>query len=178
MLALAASELATTTDPTPLMHSTALTHRVKAISSLNTAISNGITCYEEGNAMIASCFSLFFQSCLLEDGLIEYMTFIRGTVSIGFNMGYRRMRFLFDKLFDNQQFDQVEPMVEAAPLMMPEVVMAANRSFERFEHLCVEKVEKDVYGVLIGIARALITSSRDGIFQVFLFCPIVFQILS
>lgn len=99
MLALSASELATTTDPTPQMNSVALTHRVKAISSLNTAISRGIAGFEEGNAMLASCFALLFQSCLLEDGLIEFMMFIRGTVSVGFTMGSRRMKILFDRLF-------------------------------------------------------------------------------
>lgn len=162
MLALSGSELACTTDPTPEMHSTALTHRVKAISALNSAVARGIQSYEEGNAMLATCFSLLFQSCLLEDGLMEYMMFIRGTVSIGFSMGARRMKFIFERIFDDQQLNQVDPSMHAAPLINADVVASACRSFERFKHLCKRKVEIDVYVILSGIANSLITSSRDG----------------
>jgi hypothetical protein len=164
MLALSASELACSTDPTPEMNSTALTHRVKSISSLNRAVARGITCYQEGNAMLATCFSLLFQSCLLDDGLNEYMMFIRGMISIGFNMGGRRMQFIFTRLFDQEQLEQVDPLMKSAPLIQADVVGAANRSFENFAPLCIRKVELDVYKVLSGIARALITSSRDGKF--------------
>lgn len=162
MLALSASELACTAEPTMDMHSTALTHRVKSISSLNAAVARGIQSYEEGNAMLATCFSLLFQSCLLEDGLSEYMMFIRGTVSVGYSMGARRMKFVFEKLFDDQQLAQVDPEMNAAPLINAEVAASANRSFERFKHLCVHKVEVDVYIILSGIASSLITSSKDG----------------
>jgi len=164
MLALSASELASTTDPTIDMHSTALTHRVKAISTLNAAVARGIQGFEEGNAMLAACFSLLFQSCLLEDGLSEYMMFIRGTVSIGYSMGAQRMRFIFEKIFDQEQLEQIDPEMHQAPLIDPRFVASACRSFENFKHLCQHKVEIDVYVVLSGIASSLITSSRDGEF--------------
>jgi hypothetical protein len=175
MLALSASELACSTDPTPQMNSTALTHRVKAISSLNTAISQGISCYEEGNAMLATCFTLLFQSCLIEDGLTEYMMFIRGTVSVGMQMGMKGMTFLFEKIFDAEQLEQVDPLMKKADLIESRVVQAACRSFESMAHLCTNNLELEAYKILYGIARALITSSRDGELQL---APIPFQTYS
>jgi hypothetical protein len=162
MLALSASDIVCTTDPSPELHSTALAHRIKAITSLNNAITVGISSYEEGNAMIATCFALLFQSCLIDDGLVEYMTFIRGTLVVAIQMGMRRMRFLFDKIFADQQLEIVEPAIRAAPLVESEKVTAACRSFEKFGHLCQTQLEIEVYTILFGIARALITSSRDG----------------
>ncbi len=75
-------------------------------------------------------------------------------------MGMRRMRFLFDKIFADQQPEMVE--LRAAPLIESEKVTAACRSFEKFGHLCQTQLEIEVYTILFGIARALITSSRDG----------------
>lgn len=112
--------------------------------------------------MIATCFTLLFQSCLLEDGLVEYMTFIRGTLCIGMQMGMRKMRFLFDKIFEQEQLEQIDPVMKEASLIQSEVVQAACRSFEKLQHLCTAKVEIEVYNLLYGIARTLITSSRDG----------------
>lgn len=173
MLALSASELNKVVDPSPEMLSIALSHRVKAITSLNKAISQGINIYEEGNAMIAACYSLLFQSCLLEDGLMEYMMFIRGTVSIGWSMGMRGMKFVFEKFFDEEQLKQVDPDMKTAPLVRADVVAACCRSFERFQTLCVKKVEIDVYTVLVRIARTLVTSSWEGSSQPFLVVQLI-----
>jgi len=86
MLALSASELASSRTSTQSQSSeltnTGLGHRVKAITALNTAISASIQSFEQGNAMLATCFILLFQSVLMDDGLIEYMSFIRGVIAV------------------------------------------------------------------------------------------------
>ena len=98
MLALSASGIACYTDETYL-NLTAMTHRVKAIEALNTAVARGLSSFEQGNAMIATTFCLLFQSALLNDGLGEYMSFIRGTVAIGIQMVIKGYKFMFTKLY-------------------------------------------------------------------------------
>lgn len=67
ILGLAASELIAT-DPS--LAEAAMVHRLKSIQAIKrklAASDQGIT-YAEGNALIATCFALTFQSVILEDG--------------------------------------------------------------------------------------------------------------
>jgi len=87
MLALSASDLADPNNGRDIqsaadLTNTALNYRVKAITALKRALSAPQQSFEQGNAMLATCFSLLFQSVLLDDGLIEYMTFIRGVIAV------------------------------------------------------------------------------------------------
>ena len=67
ILGLAASELIAS-DPS--LAEAAMVHRLKSIQAIKrklAASDSGIT-YAEGNALIATCFALTFQSVILEDG--------------------------------------------------------------------------------------------------------------
>lgn len=67
ILGLAASELIATDAS---LAEAAMAHRLKSIQAIKrklAASSQGIT-YAEGNALIATCFALTFQSVILEDG--------------------------------------------------------------------------------------------------------------
>jgi len=112
--------------------------------------------------MLATCFSLLFQSTLIDHGLVEYMTFIRGTIVIGSQMGLKKMRFLFDQLFKDKQLEQSEAVNNDTPVIRQDVVFGAYQSFEKFQHLCQTKLETEVYEVLFDIAHSLITFSGDG----------------
>jgi len=165
MLALAASDLAEShPESSKQLTYTAMSNRVKAIGSLNAAISSGLTRFEQGNAMLATCFALVFQSVLIDDGLAEYMTFIRGTIVVGIQMGMKRMNILFHHLFGDQSVEKIDPYMKAASLIDPDLVRAALRSLEKIRPLCNSRLEIEVYGMLLSTARALITSSRDGMF--------------
>jgi hypothetical protein len=161
MLALAASDLVHTETCPHQMRNTALSHRVKSITALNAAVQRGVNCLEEGNAMLATCFSLLFQSTLIDDGLVEYMTFIRGTIIIGSQMRFKQMRFLFDQLFKDKQLEQSEAVNNDAPMIQQDVVLGAYQSLEKFQHLCQTKLETEIYAVLFNVAHSLITSG-DG----------------
>jgi hypothetical protein len=135
---------------------------VKAIEALNRAVSRGIQTMEEGNAMIGTCYALLFQSVLMNDGLTEYMSFIRGTVAIIIHMAQNQMKFLFHHMQDHEQMEQIDPMLYETPLIDAEAVGAACRSLEKMAPLCTTKIEIQLYGLLLNMARTCITSSRDG----------------
>ena len=162
MLALSASDIAET-NPSPNrseLKCVAMSHRVKAIASLNKAIGKPIASVEEGNAMIGACFSLVFQSTLINDGLVEYMTFIRGVVVVSIHMGARNIGFLFEHMLD--QADVVASELTEAPLIDPEHAHGACRSLELMYPLIQNPKEKEYYEYLLSAARACFTSSKDG----------------
>jgi hypothetical protein len=162
MLALSASDIVDT-DPSPAsaeLECVAMSHRVKAIAALNEAIGKPIGSVEKGNAMIATCFSLLFQSTLMTEGLVEYMTFIRGVVVVSLHMGQKNIRFLFEHMFDQAQL--VESELTESPLINPEFARRTCRSLEQFFPLVKNTREVEFYGYLLCAARALFTSSKDG----------------
>ncbi len=163
MLALAAADIGTR-DSDQNMKLIAMSHRVKSIELLNKSIDNGIRTFIQGNAMLATCFALLFHSVFIEDGLGEYMSFIRGTVAVGMKMGMSQMKFLFVKAFGDEQLEFVGPSLKIAPLVHPDVSRAACRSLEKFGPLCEKQFELQLYGRLLSMARNLVTSSQDGMY--------------
>ncbi len=162
MLGLSASDLTEKGAPKCELTFSAMSHRVQAIKSLNQALSNGLHTFEEGNAMLATCYVLIFQSVLLEDGLAEYMTFIRGCVLIAQNMGCKRMKFLFHSFLGMDSLAKMDPYLRDSPEVNPGPVSAGCMSLEAFEHLCQRDYEEKFHSSLLKTARALYTSSRNG----------------
>ncbi|KAF7918135.1 uncharacterized protein EAE97_011906 [Botrytis byssoidea] len=168
MLALSASDLVSDSTASTLSRNltcTAINHRIKAIASLNTAISSGVNSFEEGNAMLATCFILLFQSTLISDGLVEYMTFIRGTIAIATYMGSQQIAFIFRELWGNQEVNSMDSALKQTPLIHGEFAKSACRSIENLFPLCKSQGQLDMYGALLITARSLVTSSRDAYFS-------------
>jgi hypothetical protein len=169
MLGLAALELAEIDTEASSLICAAIHHRVRAIKTLNQALSRGIHTFEEGNAMLATCYTLLFQSVLLDDGLPEFMTFIRGCVLVAFSMGCKSLKILFNNLLGHDQLAQMEPHLTGPPPVDAEVVDAACQSLEAFAPLCRQEYEKSFHGLLLKTARALYTSPRNGMTSHILF---------
>jgi hypothetical protein len=162
MLALSASDIARTQPSPQELTCIAMTHRIKAITSLNNSVSLGIQSFEQGNAMLAACYVLVSQSAFIGDGLVEYMTFLRGCFVVGIQMGIREMKFLLHSPWRDQNVATTDPSLEITPWIDPESVVACCRSLERFAYLCQRKPQKEMYASILSTSRALFTSSRDG----------------
>jgi hypothetical protein len=162
MLGLSASDLTAKGKQTSDLILSAMSHRVQAIKSLNGALLNGLNTFEEGNAMLATCYVLLFQSIHLDDGLSEYMFFIRGCVLIAQDMGCKRMKFLFHSLLGLGSLAQMDSSIKEYPEFRLEPVNAGCKSLQAFEHLCKKNYEKNFHHTLLKTARALYTSSRTG----------------
>ncbi|KAL2264047.1 hypothetical protein VTK26DRAFT_3085 [Humicola hyalothermophila] len=73
---------------------------------------------EEGNALVATCYALTFQSVLLEDGMAEFMTFIRGIIIVAIQLYCRGVRLLFGHhMGSDHQREALEPHMTAVPLI-------------------------------------------------------------
>jgi hypothetical protein len=165
MLALSASELTKTEASPQQMQSLALDHRVKSITALNAAIQRGVNCSEEGNAMLATCFSLLFQSTLIAEGLVEYMTFIRGTFVVSAQMLGGKLRFFFNQIAEAVRVQSFVNDFEDIPILAPRLVCSARESLTEFKSLCTTKLETDVWETLWEIAESLVVCSSRGMFS-------------
>ncbi|KAE9377595.1 hypothetical protein N431DRAFT_434776 [Stipitochalara longipes BDJ] len=177
MLALSASDLACYSDDNKELVPISISHRIKSIESLNKAVAAGIKSWQQGNAMIATCFTLLFQSVLMNDGLSEYLSFLRGILAVGMQMGQKRMKFVFERLWGHDQFESRANELAAVGLIDEELVSSACRSFEKMFPLCKTKTEIGMYGLLLSMARSLVTSSKEAhmglgkVYQLFMMMP-------
>src|SRR5438045_4036864 len=117
MLALAASHITAgeARESADLVCS-AMSHRVKSIKALNATLSKGIKSLEEGNAMLATCYTLLFQSLYVEDGMLEFMSFTRGCGVVAKTMGYGGFGFLFDNFPDEENpHEKMRPYLDGPP---------------------------------------------------------------
>ncbi|OAA43852.1 C6 transcription factor [Metarhizium rileyi] len=143
----------------------AMNHRIKAIKAIKKRLSESArsqTSYEESNALVATCFALTFQSVSLEDGLAEYMTFIRGILIVGMQMMFKGIKPVFEQLFEDQQNEMMEPYLRDLPLIQRGWADAAIEAISKLQPLCVEPVEVEYYGQLLGIAEKLNMSSFEA----------------
>ncbi|KLU89709.1 hypothetical protein MAPG_08678, partial [Magnaporthiopsis poae ATCC 64411] len=138
VLGLAASDL---TQDDPSLVEAAMSHRLKAIKAVKKALADaprrsrpqqqlqkgsnacgnggGSAAFssDEGNALLATCFALTFQSVLLEDGMAEYMTFIRGIIIVAIQMYAKGARFLFTNFIEDEQDALLRPLIEQVPMI-------------------------------------------------------------
>ena len=163
MLALSASDIeAASSQHSPELAQSAIFHRVLAIKSLNRALPTGLQTFEEGNALLATSFILLYQSTLMDEGLSEYLIFVRGCVLVPLQMGCRGLKFLFQNLLNDDEIEKTRPYMQAMPAIDVRFVDAAYASLENFGPLCEREAEKKMHGYLLEIVRSFYLSSCDG----------------
>lgn len=162
MLGLAASDIAQDSPNDSALTCSAMNHRLRAITALNEALSRGVHTMEEGNAMLATCYSLVFQSALISDGFPEYMSFIRGCIVVAWQMGAKQLKFLFEGMLADAQLATMGPYLHGAPNIDPALTSAAISSLEACAPLIEKDSEKSFYYCCLEIAHASVVSSREG----------------
>lgn len=144
----------------------AMNHRIKAIRAIKKRLAESSRASasdrEESNALVATCFALTFQSVSLEDGMAEYMTFIRGIVIVGMQMSFRNIAPVFTTLFDNDPNEHLAAQMEDLPLIERAWVDAAVGALDGLKPLCATQLEGEYREQLLGIAEKLYENSFEG----------------
>ncbi|OTA53450.1 hypothetical protein K449DRAFT_390295 [Hypoxylon sp. EC38] len=158
ILGLAASDLMT---KDPGLITFAMMHRLKAIKAIKKTLnevpkSNN---FEEGNALVATCFALTFQSVILDDGMVEFMTFCRGIVIVTLQMLTKGAKFLFTNIQQSDPQKLLKPFIEAVPLIRRDWVDMAVAGVRALEPLCEDEVTLESWGYILKMAEALYASS-------------------
>ncbi|RYP50109.1 hypothetical protein DL768_004313 [Monosporascus sp. mg162] len=149
----------------PSLVTPAIMHRVKAINAIKKSLANvpNSSTFEEGNALLATCFVLIFQSVSLEDGMAEYMTFFRGLLIVGIQMYCKGGKFIFTNCFGDGQTALLEPLMEAIPPIRREWTDMAVASIEALEPLCKHQLEVEYCQLLKEWAETLYTNSLQAL---------------
>lgn len=112
--------------------------------------------------MVATCFALTFQSVSLDDGLAEFMTFIRGIMIVGMQMMFRGIKPVFDNMMEQQQDSILEPLMQGLPLIEKGWTDSAKEAVLNLKPLCLTPLEIDYYEQLVVIVEKLYVSSWEG----------------
>ncbi|KAF5526031.1 Sterol uptake control protein 2 [Colletotrichum aenigma] len=107
----------------PSLLAFAMAHRVKAIKAIKKSLAElptKGTNMEHANALVATCFALTFQSTSFEDGMGEFMTFIRGILIIGAHMMCKGTKPVFVNMLDQDSRAVLEPKMVNLPLIRQE----------------------------------------------------------
>jgi hypothetical protein len=163
ILGLAASELM---QEDPSLAPAAMAHRVKAIKAIKTTLAAAPTRAtgtfdEEGNALMAACFALTFQSVIMDDGMAEYMTFIRGVVIVAIQMYVKRARLIFSNLGEDQM-KILQPLIAKLPPIDSTWTDAAVQAIQALAPLCQGALERTYHQMLLDIAVNLYVSPVEG----------------
>ncbi|KAI1447509.1 hypothetical protein F5Y02DRAFT_29440 [Annulohypoxylon stygium] len=158
ILGLAASDLM---QQDPSLVTFAMIHRLKAIKAIKKTLNEApkSNSFEEGNALVATCFALTFQSVILDDGMTEFMTFIRGIVLVSMQMVTKGTRPLFSNLQQSDPQKLLKPIIESIPPISSTFIMSASHSIRGLAELCRSDLEIQYQQFLVGIVDALPTSS-------------------
>ncbi|KAK1827583.1 hypothetical protein QBC39DRAFT_174625 [Podospora conica] len=161
LLGLAASEL---TSDDPRLVTPAIEHRVKAIRAVKRALGEApkTNTFEEGNALMATCFALTLQSVLVDDGMAEYMTFIRGILIVAVQMYTKGAKLLFGDVLSNKAKDALEPYMAALPLVEQRWVEAAAGAIQGLRPLCRNATEIRYWELIMDMTEQLRVSSWEG----------------
>lgn len=161
ILGLAASDLMI---QDPSLVTFAMAHRLKAIKAIKKTLTDvpKTNTFEEGNALLATCYALTFQSVMLDDGMAEFMTFCRGIVIIAIQMYCKRAKFIFTNFLGDDHMQYLQPLMESIPPIRKDWTDMAVANIAALEPLCKQPVEVEYHQLLAQIAEALYTSSFEG----------------
>jgi hypothetical protein len=151
---------------------TAMDHRLKAIRSIKRVLADvpQTDFYEQGNALMATCFALTYQSVLLDDGMIEYMTFIRGLVIVAIQMYIKGSKLMFGELLGEKQTEKLAPFMKALPLIEKDWTDRAVAGIRGLEGLVIQEgreVERRYWELILKMGEELKVSSWQGLLPLF-----------
>ncbi|KAI1428840.1 C6 zinc finger protein [Xylaria sp. FL1777] len=157
ILGLAASDLM---PQDPSLVTFAMAHRLKAIKAIKKTLTDvpKSNTFEEGNALLATCYALTFQSIMLDDGMAEFMTFCRGILIVAIQMHCKGSKFLFTNFFGEEHMGALQPLIESIPPIKKDWTDMAVANISALGPLCKQQVEIDYHQLITDIAKALYTS--------------------
>lgn len=125
ILGLAASHLELLTGAG--LSSVAIHHRLLAIKGSNEALQMSSRTGSDGDALLAACYLLTFQSLHIKDGIHEFFTFVRGCSLLSNQLREEKLPMAFF-LTSNDHFSFMEKRLMDLPVINEELLDSAERS--------------------------------------------------
>lgn len=150
-------------DPTPCYQASAVSHRGHAIAGLNAALNNlePSTRADETDAMLATAYSLTFQASYMEDGLVDFITMVRGCALITEQIRTSRAATSFSLKHD-AHLAHLEPDVSNPPLIDADILNAGLLSLAKVSSILNNRTDLEFFFALKRTLQACQESTREG----------------
>lgn len=162
ILGLAAShlELLTGSD----LSAQAIHHRVLAIKGSNNALQLKSRTGSDGDALLAACYLLTFQSSYMKDGIHEFFQFVRGCALLSNQLREEKVPMAFF-LTSNDHFSFMEKRLIDLPAINEELLECAERSLGALPGCFEVPVHEIFYTAMVVCLEAVKVSSLHGYFK-------------
>jgi hypothetical protein len=160
ILALSASHLEALTGA-PLS-STAMHHRILAIKGSNEAMSQVNRTGSDGDALLAACYLLTFQSIQMKEGIAEFFLFVRGCSLVSRQLKSEKLSMAFF-LTEGDHWSFMEERLKNLPTISPEILDGAEQSLSALPTLLKEPVHLKFFHALVRCIHGVKSSSLNGV---------------
>lgn len=159
MLGLAATHLSAITNVD--YSEAALSHRVRAIHGFNKALSKKPEKEPDGDALLATIYSLTFQSAFMSNSLMEFLIMVRGCVILSGQLeGQSSIAFFVIDWFSHLQY--MEPRLSSLPFIDVALAEGAEVSLEALNFVLDDEVNGLYYHELTNVVSGIKVSSKLG----------------
>lgn len=143
------------------LSSVALHHRVRAIQGSSEALTQKNRAGSDGDALLAACYLLTFQSSYMKDGIPEFFQFVRGCSLVSNQLREEKLPMAFF-LTAQDHFEFMEGRLMNLPLINSELLDGAERSLAVLPPIFEHPVHFLFYERLIQCIAAVRISSLEG----------------
>ncbi|KAF4617944.1 hypothetical protein G7Y89_g15039 [Cudoniella acicularis] len=165
LLALSASHLnkLTTSD----LASTAKSHRLAAIKGLNSVLDQPVTTAEQGDAILATCYSLLMQSWYMDDGLPTFLVMTRSCDLVTRQIQQQEVGSILAQENLDSRIERMRPRLNGAPTFSVECIRSSLISLNAVQSLYLRTFEKHLWTSLQDCFISLASSPAQA-YQSFL----------
>jgi hypothetical protein len=146
--------------------SQALSHRVKAINSLNQALSTPPKSTAEGDARFAAIFALAFQSSCMPEGMTEFMSMVKGCHVIATTSLISFKDSLFQCFTQEGYSDSVRRAIGTAPIALDpdqeRIMEGFLESLHALAPLCTSPLEVRFMASTERVVKVATISAAEG----------------
>jgi hypothetical protein len=143
------------------LRATAIQHRILAIKGCNAAISQTRRSGSDGDAILAACYALAFQSSYISDGLQEFFQMVRGCSLLTNQLRAENLPMAFFLTEQDHWRFMADKLVDL-PTINPELVEGAGRSLNALLLLLDSRLHREIYQLLVAVIETVKVSSVDG----------------
>lgn len=159
MLGLAATHLSAITNVD--YSEAALSHRLRAIQGFNKALSKKPEKEPDGDALLATMYSLTFQSAFMSNSLMEFLVMVRGCVMLsGQLLGQSSIAFFVIDWYSHLRY--MEPRLDNLPFVDVSLAEGAEISLEALSFVLEDEVNSFYYHELTNVVSGIKASSKLG----------------
>lgn len=159
MLGLAATHLSAITNVD--YSEAALSHRVRAIQGFNKALSKKPEKEPDGDALLATMYSLTFQSAFMGDSLMEFLIMVRGCVLLSGQLeSQSSIAFFVIDWFSHLRY--MEPRLDGLPFIDVSLAEGAEISLKALNFVLDDEVNGLYYHELTNVVSGIKVSSKLG----------------